>query len=104
MTKVGYTDVAFYPAYFVDNDYARRMVNTGVRSCCLSSSRFFHFWSRTIKQGSGGSTNRYFNNNAQYYEEKWGGPFGQETKSPDLVISTREGEEQIINYWKQKGK
>lgn len=103
MDKVGYTDVAFYPAYFVDNDYARRMVNANVKSCCLASSRFFHFWSRTIHQGSGGSNSFYFRNNSSYYEAKWGGPFGAETINPPLVISTRDSEQETINYWRGKG-
>lgn len=102
MDKVGYTDVNFYPAYFIDNDYARRMVNANVKSCCLASARFFHFWSRTIKQGSDGSDNIFFRNNAEYYRTKWGGDFGAETLTPNLVISTRDGESEIINYWKAK--
>jgi GT2 family glycosyltransferase len=104
MNKVGYTDVAFYPAYFVDNDYARRMVNANIKSCCLASSRFFHFWSRTIKQGEGGSTNKYFDNNAQYYFEKWGGAFGSETVNAPVLINTRDNEEETIRYWREKGK
>lgn len=104
MDKVGYTDVAFYPAYFVDNDYARRMVNAGVKSCCLASARFFHFWSRTLHQSSGGSNSGYFQNNSMYYQGKWGGAFGEETLLPNNLIDTRENEDMIIAYWKNGGK
>lgn len=98
--KIGYTDVAFYPAYFIDNDYARRIVLAGIKCCSLSNSRFLHFWSRTIKQGSGGSTNHYFENNRAYYISKWGGEFGQEMKTPELKIDMRYNEDAIINYWR----
>lgn len=100
--KIGYTDVAFYPAYFVDNDYARRIVISGLRCCSLSSARFFHFWSRTIHQGSGGSNDRYFKNNEKYYKMKWGGPFGSETHTPDIRITDRTFEDQIINHWRSQ--
>lgn len=98
--KIGYTDVAFYPAYYVDNDYARRIVLAGIKCCSLANSRFFHFWSRTIKQGNGGSTDHYFENNRAYYISKWGGEFGQETKTPELKIDMRINELAIIDQWR----
>jgi GT2 family glycosyltransferase len=98
--KIGYTDVAFYPAYYIDNDYARRIVLAGIKCCSLSNSRFFHFWSRTIKQGSGGSNHHYFENNRAYYISKWGGEFGQETKTPPLKIDMRINEAAIIEQWR----
>lgn len=97
---VGYTDVAFYPAYFVDNDYANRIQLSGLKHCSLLNARFFHFWSRTFKQEFGGSTDHYFDNNKDYYIWKWGGEPGKETKIPDLKISSREKESVIINYWR----
>lgn len=99
--KVGYTDVGFYPAYFVDNDYARRMVISGIDCCTLTNARFFHFWSRTIHQGSGGSTDSYFKNNEKHYRLKWGGVFGKETIHPDVKIDDRIMEEQIIDHWRK---
>lgn len=100
--KVGYTDVAFYPAYFVDNDYARRIVNSRARCCTVANARFFHFWSRTIHQEKGGSNDKFFKNNKEYYRVKWGGDFGEEKLSPPIKISDRLLEEQIINHWKHK--
>lgn len=98
--NIGYTDVAFYPAYYVDNDYARRIVISGLKCCTLSSSRFFHFWSRTIHQGSGGSNDKYFRNNRAYYRTKWKGDFGEETSHPNILINTRDNEEQVIAHWR----
>jgi GT2 family glycosyltransferase len=99
---VGYTDVAFFPAYFIDNDYAQRMVRTGLRFCSLGNARFFHFWSRTIHQGGGGSNSHYFQNNREYYISKWGGEPGRETKVPNLYIGSRESEGNIIEYWRNR--
>jgi GT2 family glycosyltransferase len=98
--KIGYTDVAFFPAYFIDNDYARRIVISGLKCCTLASARFFHFWSRTIHQGIGGTTDKQFNANKQYYRSKWGGDFGSETGTPPVYIGDRDLEEQIIDHWR----
>jgi len=118
---IGLVDVGFYPAYYSDNDYARRGVNAGLAdiSCTLSGAYYFHFWSRTIHQGSGGSNGQFFNNNRMYYILKWGGDFGSERfKVPfggnkftlpksdivlnaDIKISSRENELQVIDFWRK---
>ena len=99
--KVGYLDVNFYPAYFVDNDYAMRMKLLKIKMKSLLNARYFHFWSRTIKQGSGGSTPTFFEKNKYYYKQKWGGEPGFEKKRPEsLNITSREKEAEIVNYWK----
>jgi GT2 family glycosyltransferase len=115
--KIGYTDVNFYPAYYIDNDYARRGVNAEVQACTLINSIYFHFWSRTIKQGDGGSTPKQFSRNREFYIKKWGGDFGQEKHripfggnpyrlpngvilEPTLNIQSRKDEEAIVNYWR----
>lgn len=100
--KIGYTDVNFYPAYYIDNDYARRIVLANIKVCSMVNARFFHFWSRVINQGTGGSTHHYFENNRRYYQYKWGGDFGEETKMPELKISNRIWEKEIIEMWKNK--
>lgn len=117
MEKIGYIDVNFYPAYYSDNDYARRGVNAGLKTCALGNSQYFHFWSRTIHQGSGGSTGRYFDNNRRFYISKWGGDFAKEswtvpfngqpytltknvTLEASLKITERENEEQITRFWR----
>jgi len=97
---IGYTDVAFFPCYFIDNDYAKRIQLSGLKYYSLLNARFFHFWSRTFKQESGGSTDHYFDNNKSYYIWKWGGEPDNETKTPDVNINSREKEQAIINYWR----
>lgn len=99
---VGYTDVNFFPAYYIDNDVARRIVNSKLQCCSVPSARFGHWWSRTIKQGSGASDPIYFENNRKYYIQKWGGDFGQETLEAPVGVFTREYEEDVINFWKAK--
>ena len=118
--KVGYIDVNFYPAYYEDNDYVRRAIRAGVKSCTVTNSFYFHFWSRTIHQETGGSTNRYFSLNRNFYIIKWGGDFGQETYEipfdnktytlapglelePVLYLKDRTQEKDIARAWKSKG-
>ena len=117
MEKIGYIDVNFYPAYYSDNDYARRGVNAELKTCALGNSQYFHFWSRTIHQGSGGSTHKYFDNNRRFYISKWGGDFAKEkwlvpfngqpypltknvTLEASLKITERGNEEQITQFWR----
>lgn len=115
--KIGYVDVNFYPAYYSDNDYARRGVNAKLKTCALGNSQYFHFWSRTIHQGSGGSTHKYFDNNRRFYISKWGGDFAKErwtvpfgglpypltknvTLEASLKITERGNEEKITRFWR----
>lgn len=117
---LGYIDVNFYPAYYEDNDYARRAILLGTKSATINSF-YFHFWSRTIHQGSGGSTNKFFDLNKEFYINKWGGDFLKETYStpfnnkrfllsdniyldPTISIHSRDNEKDIINYWIKRGK
>ena len=117
--KIGYTDANFYPAYYIDNDYARRGVNANVVACTLANSIYFHFWSRTIKQGTGGSTSRQFSDNRNFYVTKWNGDFGSELwKVPfggepyqlangiqlegTLNIQDRTNDAAIVNYWRSR--
>jgi GT2 family glycosyltransferase len=117
--KIGYNDVNFYPAYFEDNDYVRRGVNSKCKGCYMVNAVFFHFWSRTIHQGSGGSNSHFFENNRRYYLTKWGGPFAQEkylipfngndySLTNDLIlpgslkIDSRKDELKIIAFWNKK--
>lgn len=102
-SRVGYTDVNFYPAYFVDNDYANRMTMADVKCCSLGNARFFHFWSRVFKQGSGGSTDYYHESNERYYKQKWGGDVGNETRKPKIGIFSREDELKLIRKWRYYG-
>ncbi len=117
--EIGYIDVNFYPAYYEDNDYVRRAINAGVtKSCRVLNSLYFHFWSRTLHQGSGGSNTGYFHENRTFYMRKWGGDFGFEAfetpfngqpyylgdvvLQPEFGIHSREDEFDIIDFWMNK--
>jgi GT2 family glycosyltransferase len=123
--KLGYADVNFWPGgYFEDNDYARRAVNAGIKSCALTHSQYFHFWSRTLNQEIGQSGSQEtrtardvcFQRNEKFYRTKWGGPFAREefgvpfgggnyVLAPDVIlpgtikIPSRENDAAIVDYW-----
>jgi hypothetical protein len=100
---VGYDDVNFWPnGYFADNDYAHRCVLAEVRACGLRAAEFFHFWSRTIHQNVNRPHGRYFEENRKYYEQKWGGSPGAETKKAPIKIGDRSQEQQMIRQWRGK--
>ena len=118
--KIGYIDVNFYPAYYEDNDYVKRALFTNLKSCTVKNAIYFHFWSRTIHQETGGSTSRYFNLNRNFYIIKWGGDFGKEKYevpfdgktyelAPGLILESvlylkdRSQEKEIARTWKSKG-
>ncbi len=116
--KVGYIDVNFYPAYYEDNDYVKRALFMDLKSCTVKNAIYFHFWSRTIHQGQGGSTHRYFQMNRNFYFMKWGGDFGEEKyelpfdgkpyefagviHEPVINIQSRENEKTIVRWWMSK--
>ena len=101
--KVGYYDVNFYPAYFEDNDYARRCNLSGVKYGTVESATFYHFWSRTIYEGGLKALNdRRFNFNRDYYFRKWGGEIGSERYDQpfgvdSVKIDNRDQEEAILH-------
>jgi hypothetical protein len=107
--------------YYEDNDYVRRAIGADIQSCTVLNSYYFHFWSRTIHQGSGGSNSLYFNLNRNFYIIKWGGDFGQEKydipfngktyklgpgiEVPSTVnLQDRSLEKDIVHMWRAKGK
>lgn len=118
--KIGYIDVNFYPAYYEDNDYVRRGLLADVKSCTVKNAIYFHFWSRTIHQGSGGSNHMFFTLNRNFYSIKWGGDFSHETYEipfdgkeytlalglvlqPILFLKDRSQEQDIVKFWRGKG-
>ncbi len=119
---IGLVDVNFYPAYYSDNDYCRRGVNANLApvSCTLANAYYFHFWSRTIHQGSGGSNGTFFELNRKFYMTKWGGDFGSERYKvpfngnrfylnrdiilqPTVNIQDRSQEKEISRFWQKQG-
>jgi GT2 family glycosyltransferase len=81
--KLGPFDESFYPAYFEDNDYHRRMILADMNTVKLAESGYTHVGSATLKsyttQRDFDQHNQNFTINQQYYIEKWGGKVGEET-------------------------
>lgn len=77
---VGPFDDGFFPAYFEDNDYHRRIVLAGLRAIVHPPAMFYHFGSRTQNESKGLPvvSSETFERNRAYYVKKWGGPPGAE--------------------------
>lgn len=81
-TKVGKFDEKFFPAYFEDNDYFRRMLlaNVFITFNAMLNPTIYRN-SMTIQKNP--ELNNNFEKNRQYYISKWGGQPTQETfKTP----------------------
>lgn len=71
---VGPFDQNFYPAYFEDNDYHRRMKLRNISELCVDVE-YGHVGSATIKTYSPEEMERHhesFRRNERYYKQKWG--------------------------------
>jgi GT2 family glycosyltransferase len=78
--KVGKFDEKFFPAYFEDNDYFRRMLLAGVTITTNAMlNPVIYRNSMTIQKTP--ELNSGFEKNRQYYISKWGGQPTQETFS-----------------------
>jgi GT2 family glycosyltransferase len=76
--EIGKFDVNFKGAYFEDKDYERRLKlanKTILRTKTIDP--VYHYTSASI--GKDLSLNENYQNNAQYYVQKWGGNIGGET-------------------------
>ena len=113
--KIGFVDVNYYPAYFEDNDYARRAQLMGTKLIRISDAKYFHFWSRTIHEAGQRQTNdKYFPQNKKFYRDKWGGepgkekwqrPFNDEKhnlRNGGLRIGNRKEEDRLLRHWMAK--
>ena len=69
---VGEFDEGFFPAYYEDNDYHRRIKLAGLKAIVLPTSLYYHYGSRTQHQ----VINKPIVDSSkshQYFIEKWGG-------------------------------
>lgn len=81
LTKKGYNligafDTTFYPAYFEDNDYVRRMMLKGYYIVPVNGATYQHEISSTMKRYTASELDahhNYFRANERYYIRKWGG-------------------------------
>ncbi len=79
--SIGVFDEVFYPGYFEDNDYFRRMILADKKIVPVYTE-ISHFGSATVKNFSNEQLmkhHRNFNKNKNYYVSKWGGLPGEET-------------------------
>lgn len=79
--KIGDFDEKFSPAYFEDNDYARRLLLAGYDGYFEKAVTYDHVGSSTLKkytQQEMEAHHRAFERNARYYRAKWGGMPGEE--------------------------
>jgi len=86
MTKYCYEKVGSFDAnmfiYFSDNDYHRRVSLSGVPWKFIGDPTLFsHYGSATIRKSEAytNANNDTFNMCGMYFQEKWGGPPGNET-------------------------
>lgn len=77
---VGWFDENFVPAYFEDNDYARRCLLAGVPIRDLPDAAPKHRGSSTIRSDTwiNSENGRTFPENQRFYRAKWGGGPGEE--------------------------
>lgn len=76
--EVGEFDENFFPAYFEDNDYHRRILLKGLTAKTVPQAPYFHYGSSTQKTSDGVPSDKFLLNQ-QYYVKKWGGLPGAET-------------------------
>lgn len=81
LEQIGGYDEAFYPAYFEDNDYVRRMHLAGIPYRGVPGLGYNHVGSGTLKTFSPAEMEEHhsrFQGLQQYYVRKWGGLPGRE--------------------------
>lgn len=74
---VGPFDEQFWPAYYEDNDYMRRMKISGIPLTFFVGHWYHHVGSATIASYTSAEKSehqRQFAANGQRYKDKWGGP------------------------------
>ncbi len=86
---VGPFDERFYPAYFEDNDYDRRMRMHGYSIVTVENATYDHVGSSTMAHYTPeqlAEHHKAFRKNQAYYAFKWGGPVGQETRTEPQIL------------------
>lgn len=86
--RIGAFDERFYPAYFEDNDYHRRMKLAGVQELQVDGASYDHVGSATLKVLSAQEIqqhNKDFERNRKLYIQKWGNVPGLEAYDKPAV-------------------
>lgn len=81
--KIGFFDENFSPAYFEDNDYHLRILRAGMNAFNAVSAPYWHYGSQTQNNNPifPVVSSDAFENNRNYYVQKWGGIPGCESFS-----------------------
>lgn len=82
--RAGLIDEGFFPMYYEDNDWERRIRLAGV-PVVHSDIPVGHENSSTLAAGYGEQNGSTFSANGDYYCQKWGGPPGSETEDRPRV-------------------
>lgn len=80
--KIGYYDEKFWPAYYEDNDYHRRMLLAGEDYEMAEGAVVSHDISSTLNSLPPEEKKKFeaeIDKNSRYYGIKWGGPPGHES-------------------------
>ena len=96
--KVGWFDEGFYPAYYEDNDYDRRIKLLGLMSTKTTCSLFICGRSTTIAHNQHVQAQINKQIAPKYYREKWGGLPSQEQFTKPF-----NDENKPLTYTKQNG-
>jgi GT2 family glycosyltransferase len=86
---ISYFDETFYPAYYEDCDYARRMLLKGREITKIPNCQYIHVGSRTLNNFSDIEKqyhNETFKANEAYFVRKWGGMPTQEIYSTPFGV------------------
>jgi glycosyltransferase involved in cell wall biosynthesis len=74
VARVGLYDENFYPAYFEDGDYKRRLTLAGIAPFLVPSDHTHEGWATLRWEKDGGPIHEGQQKNFEYYLRKWGGP------------------------------
>jgi GT2 family glycosyltransferase len=77
-SHIGEFDEGFTPAYFEDNDYCYRTILSGMKCVRSQNAMFYHYGSLTQNQQVPVVSSASFNQNKNYFINKWGGEPGRE--------------------------
>lgn len=92
LLEIGEYDGMFYPAYYEDSDYRRRMELKGHKPAIVDGCHYGHYGGATAKFLQ--KTGEHVDNEEtleKYYHMKWGGPRYQETYTSPFNFGQNKG-------------
>ena len=87
--QIGYFDEKLQGAYFEDNDYHTRILLAGKKAAATTTSKFYHYGSRTanIDEDLRRVNKQNYQTNRKYMKRKWGLDFhGQGFNPPEDIL------------------